>query len=468
MTFDIARGVMVLLPYYATNTWTFDGMTWTPHSTAHVPTASVWVAKMAYDPVNEMAIEFGGEKAPATYPTNTWAWNGSDWQMLTIPTCPPGTIDMAMLWFPPINAIVMHGGWGPGDSWAWRNSVWIYSNAPSITSPQNVVASDGAYQDKVAVTWDSVAGATGYRVYRGDTSNSAQASIVGLASTTTYDDTTVVVDTPYYYWVKATNGSGPSAFSSPDIGWSSSSNVPPVVVASASVCADFDGDRLADPAVFNTNGNWKIKLSSGGYSLLTLTGFLGDSGATALAADFDGDRLADPAVYYDTLELWAVKLSSLNYAAPTVITSFGGSGLQAVAGDFDGDRLADPALYNTNGTWKIKLSTAGYAAITSENLLGFAGWTAIAADFDGDGKVDPAIYRAGDGSWIVLMSRANYAIAILDPNFLGSTGYTGMAADFDADGYADPTVAEVSTGNWKIKLSSGNYSLVELPAFLGE
>jgi membrane-bound lytic murein transglycosylase B len=100
--------------------------------------------------------------------------------------------------------------------------------------------------------------------------------------------------------------------------------------------------------------------------------------------------------------------------------------------------------------------------------LGFAGWTAIAADFDGDGKVDPAIYRAGDGSWIVLMSRANYAIAILDPNFLGSTGYTGMAADFDADGYADPTVAEVSTGNWKIKLSSGNYSLVELPAFLGE
>jgi hypothetical protein len=234
------------------------------------------------------------------------------------------------------------------------------------------------------------------------------------------------------------------------------------------LAADFDGDAKADPALFNTNGNWKIKLSTANYTMTPLTGFLGDSGATALAADFDGDRLADPAVYYAALELWAVKLSSINYAAPTVITSFGGSGWQAVAGDFDGDRLADPALYNTNGTWKVKLSTAGYASFTREALLGFAGWTAIAADFDGDGKADPTIYQASSGSWIVLLSKANYAFAILDPNFLGSTGYTGMAADFDADGYADPTVAEVSTGNWKIKLSSGNYSLLDLPGFLGE
>jgi len=41
--------------------------------------------------------------------------------------------------------------------------------------------------------------------------------------------------------------------------------------------ADFDGDRLADPAVAQTtNGNWQIKLSSGGYSLLDLPGFLGE------------------------------------------------------------------------------------------------------------------------------------------------------------------------------------------------
>ncbi|MCG2658885.1 MAG: VCBS repeat-containing protein, partial [Kiritimatiellae bacterium] len=62
------------------------------------------------------------------------------------------------------------------------------------------------------------------------------------------------------------------------------------------LAGDFDGDGFADPAVFNTNSNWKIKLSSGSYALITLTGLLGGSGYTALAADFDGDGLADPAV----------------------------------------------------------------------------------------------------------------------------------------------------------------------------
>jgi len=245
--------------------------------------------------------------------------------------------------------------------------------------------------------------------------------------------------------------------------------VPISETAPIPLAADFDGDRLADPAVFNTNGTWKIKLSSGGYALIPLTDFLGGSGYTALAADFDGDGKADPAIYSADLALWAVKLSSLNYLAPTVLTSFGGTGWQAIAGDFDGDRLADPAIYQAStGTWEVKLSTAGYATITKPALLGVTGsdWTAIASDFDGDGKVDPAVYKASTGSWIVMLSKSNYGIAMLEAGFLGSTGYVGMAADFDGDRYADPTVAQTSTGNWKIKLSGSNYSLLELNGFL--
>jgi|GEM_PF-6642847 len=245
---------------------------------------------------------------------------------------------------------------------------------------------------------------------------------------------------------------------------------------SVPLAGDFDGDARADPAMFNTNGNWKVKLSGGNYSLLSLSGFLGAGATTALAADFDGDRRADPAVYYADRELWAVKLSSLNYLAPTVLAGFGGAGWQAVAGDFDGDRLADPALYNTNpsagsgqvGTWKVKLSTAGYATVTVSGLLGRANWTATAADFDGDGKADPAIYQASTGSWIVLLSTSNYAVAVIEQEFLGSTGYTGMAADFDGDAKADPAVAMPSAGNWKVRLSSGNYPLIDLQNFLGE
>ncbi|MDP2990434.1 MAG: glycosyl hydrolase family 18 protein, partial [Kiritimatiellota bacterium] len=165
------------------------------------------------------------------------------------------------------------------------------------------------------------------------------------------------------------------------------------------LAADFDGDRLADPALYNTNGTWKIKFSMDGYAVVPLTGLLGGSEYDALAADFDGDGKADPTISNAELEIWVVKQSSLNYLAPTIVQNFGGVGWQAVAADFDGDAYADPALYNTNGTWKVKLSTAGYTTITKSDWLGYPGWQALAADFDGDAYADPAIYSASSGSW---------------------------------------------------------------------
>ena len=245
---------------------------------------------------------------------------------------------------------------------------------------------------------------------------------------------------------------------------------PEPAASAIALAADFDGDGKADPAVYNTNGNWKIRISSNpAYPLVSLPAFLGGSGFVPLAADFDGDKFADPAVYHAEFEFWEVKLSSAHYLVPVDIFSFGGSGWEALAGDFDGDAKADPALYQAStGTWKIRLSSADYLTITKAGFMGWTGWQAMASDFDGDGKVDPAIYQASTGSWIVMLSRSDYRLAVLDPHFLGGSGYTGMAADFDGDGYADPTVAEVLTGHWQIKLSSGKYCLVDLPDFLGE
>lgn len=235
------------------------------------------------------------------------------------------------------------------------------------------------------------------------------------------------------------------------------------------LAGDFDGDRLADPAIYNTNGDWKIKSSRANYTTIPVPGFLGGGGTTALAADFDGDRLADPAVYSATQRLWAVRLSASHYPAPIFLPDFGGDDWQALAADFDGDRLADPALSNTNGTWKLKLSSTGYATTTNTGLLGLPGWTPIAADFDRDGKADPAIYQDLTGSWAMRLSSWNYALPIsLPPGFLGSIDYVGLAADFDGDAYADPAAAQTSTGNWRIKLSGNNYALLPLDNFLGE
>ena len=241
----------------------------------------------------------------------------------------------------------------------------------------------------------------------------------------------------------------------------------PLSIALSPLGADFDGDAKADPAMYDAaTGAWKIKLSTAGYTMITVSDLLGGHGFVPLAADFDGDAKADPTVYHAGYQLWMVKLSSLNYLTPTILSGFGAEGWQALAADFDGDRFADPALYQAaTGTWTVKLSTAGYATFTRSGLLGWEDWTAIAADFDGDAKADPAIYKASSGSWIVMLSRSNYAVAVIDPGFLGGWGYAGLAADYDGDRYADIAVCDPLTGHWKIKLSSGSYSLIDLPDF---
>ncbi len=92
----------------------------------------------------------------------------------------------------------------------------------SLTNaPQNVVASDGAYTDKVALTWSAVSDATSYEVWRHTNNNSSAASKVSISDLTgtSYDDATAAADTTYYYWVKAVNTAGASVFSASDSGY---------------------------------------------------------------------------------------------------------------------------------------------------------------------------------------------------------------------------------------------------------
>ena len=89
-------------------------------------------------------------------------------------------------------------------------------------APTGVLATDGSYPNKVRVTWTASSGATGYEVWRftSNNSNSSSRLALGLGGSP-YDDTTVIAGTNYYYWVKATNAGGTSAFSLSDSGYAS-------------------------------------------------------------------------------------------------------------------------------------------------------------------------------------------------------------------------------------------------------
>jgi fibronectin type 3 domain-containing protein len=97
------------------------------------------------------------------------------------------------------------GQWNPADQ------------APS--APTGLSASDGAYTDKVRVTWTAASGATSYQVWRHTANNSAAASQIGTTTSATYNDLGAVAGTTYYYWVNAINTAGTSGFSASDSGF---------------------------------------------------------------------------------------------------------------------------------------------------------------------------------------------------------------------------------------------------------
>ena len=88
----------------------------------------------------------------------------------------------------------------------------------TLSAPTGVIASDGNYINKVGIHWDTIRGATVYRIFRNTTNNTATATDVGTTAANYFFDTTAVVGQNYFYWVKAENGGKVSDFSSSDQG----------------------------------------------------------------------------------------------------------------------------------------------------------------------------------------------------------------------------------------------------------
>ncbi|MBI2437855.1 MAG: fibronectin type III domain-containing protein [Lentisphaerae bacterium] len=105
-----------------------------------------------------------------------------------------------------------------------------------VRAPTGVAASDGNYTDRVRISWEAVATATGYEVWRNTTNTFVSATLMaeGL-SATNYTDSNVVVNTMYYYLVRATNSTAKSDFSAGDAGFALSG---PVVLANGMMSAD--------------------------------------------------------------------------------------------------------------------------------------------------------------------------------------------------------------------------------------
>lgn len=102
----------------------------------------------------------------------------------------------------------------------------------ALAAPAGVQASDGAYPDKIRVTWNAATGATFYSVLRA-ASPAGTRTEVATPTGTTFDDTSASLGAIYYYWVKACNTSVCSAAGAGDSGSRSSATPTPTATQPA-------------------------------------------------------------------------------------------------------------------------------------------------------------------------------------------------------------------------------------------
>ncbi|WP_169981199.1 choice-of-anchor L domain-containing protein [Tautonia rosea] len=305
-----------------------------------------------------------------------------------------------------------------------------------------------------------------------------------------------------------------------------------VTVLCSRIGADYDGDGAEDLALYSYDpvagrGRFDILLSTGGSRVV----MLGGEGDIPVVGDFDGDRIADPAVFRPNVDLngdgspdaagWSILQSSTNQTREVLFGAPSGIDLPAPA-DYDGDGITDIATFRPTATaldlanfdpegdgigaqWFLLQSTAGATRIEF-GAPNFADLPAP-ADYDGDGEADIATFRPssdltpGAAEWFIRPSSkpmAGYRVAFGAPGgadlavpldydgdcladiatyrpqsdlvfgaaewfisrpaqaiVLGSAGELAAPGDYDGDGLADLTVFDRASSRWQIRPSSG-------------
>jgi cytochrome c peroxidase len=95
----------------------------------------------------------------------------------------------------------------------------------ALSAPTGFIASDGSYSTKVGLTWDTIRGATSYRIFRNTTNDGAGATSIGTTVQNAFFDTTAAAGQTFFYWVRAENGSIVSNLSQADTGLRAVGNI---------------------------------------------------------------------------------------------------------------------------------------------------------------------------------------------------------------------------------------------------
>jgi hypothetical protein len=89
----------------------------------------------------------------------------------------------------------------------------IAAESTGPSAPVGVEATAGKYAGRVKVSWDKVAGAEAYSIWRNTSKHTATATRIANTTNLYYNDKTATPGRTYDYWVRTSTAEGPSPFS---------------------------------------------------------------------------------------------------------------------------------------------------------------------------------------------------------------------------------------------------------------
>ena len=140
MAYDTRRAETILYggflfgPGFFTDTWRWNGSTWSQATPAHVPPPS-YEPTLSYDEARARMVLFGN--------LGTWEWDGTDWLQQQPAHSPPLRISHAAAYDTRRARTVVFGGQAPGtavsldDTWEWDGVDWTQA---AVASPVPVPA----------------------------------------------------------------------------------------------------------------------------------------------------------------------------------------------------------------------------------------------------------------------------------------------------------------------------------------
>ena len=113
------------------DTWTWDGRSWTLQHPKTSPSPR-FGAVMVYDAAHGVLIMIGGlGDSPSFTPNEMWAWDGSEWRLLSVPA-PFSGLDVAFGYDPATHRVVAAVPCCIGNTvtWTWSGSSWTQAAPP--------------------------------------------------------------------------------------------------------------------------------------------------------------------------------------------------------------------------------------------------------------------------------------------------------------------------------------------------